>query len=191
MKKRFFATTNFRGELPQEYQRFESQNGILTNGIPEVFMPPNFWEIFDWKANMRFTNYPDYKPMGHPFRPNNGKGFVGLDFDRPLPPIVISLLLQLPKGSWYWRYSKKGVHLLIPNHLYHVYGVFEDPTRYRAFSLRGYEWFWIIKNGTGHPRWRLGSQQDAIKLFGAMRKRYPPAKLRRKRSYEKYRRHTL
>lgn len=158
-----FGSVSSAAEIPDNLQKLTKLDKTNVKGVPEVNHPLDFWEIVSLKEGKRYTNYPGWEPLFYTERPN--PALQGWDFDRALPPTVISMLLNC--DMWFWRPSTKGIHILADLDL----SVFQDPIRQEVVNLRGYEWFWVVKDGKKHLPWRRGTYMDAIRLQGYLRYR--------------------
>ena len=162
MKRIIFGTVNELAEIPEELLETCDLSNYRERGIPEVEHPKDFWEILDLKKGKRYTNYPTWKPDYYYYRPQCEK-LQGYDFDRALPYLAISYLLNC--SNWWWRPSNKGIHILAECDLSSM----DDQVRQEVCNLRGYEWFWKKKEGREHLPWRKGNNWDAVRLGGYLR----------------------
>lgn len=167
------------------YLKAEEQK---TTGIPEINHPKDFWEVLDLRLGKIWTNYPNFKWRRKLILIGLDEidvyGYTDYDFDHlPLPIPVISHLTQC--NNWFWRYSTtfKGLHILCKHDSLRA---FDDPIRETATSLRGYSWYWSVKNGFKSQGWNKGKLSDAIRFLGINNRQFlrrEPPKHKKKRRY--------
>ena len=184
MNRTFTSRNIYTQDLPKKLLMTVEGEGLShPNSCPEVWHPPGWWEIIEFKGGKvrRECSHPWYVPLWH--RP---EGWRGYDYDGPLTVMAVNVLLHQP---FRFRSSTNGngVHILTPHH--HVLDLTDDQTRAAITEARGYEWFWARKNGQPAKEWtEAKGQMDVIRLYGWNRRSFGRRMSRKKVMNMKYRR---